>query len=93
MGWEHSPPHPARYWSNRADGISVVCGFARVDGSQDNSSSSPRLGIAIIALEAGLLLYAITFQSSEASLLAFTWVHFGLLSSGVVIDQPRNAHS
>ena len=56
-------------------------------------SSSPRLGIAIIALEAGLLLYAITFQSSEASLLAFTWVHFGLLSSGVAIDQPRNAHS
>ena len=94
-GWVGNtpPPHPARYWSNRADGISVVCGFARLDGSQDNSKLFPRLGIAIIALEAGLLLYAITFQSSEASLLAFTWVHFGLLSSGVAIDRPRNAHS
>jgi hypothetical protein len=53
--------------------------------------SSVRTGIAIIALEAGLLLYAITFQSSEASLLAFTWVHFGLLSAAIATAQPRHS--
>jgi O-antigen ligase len=45
--------------------------------------------IAIIALSAGLLLYAITFQSCEASLLAFTWVHFGLLAAGIDTCQSR----
>jgi O-antigen ligase len=50
--------------------------------------SSPGTGIALIALQSGLLLYAITFQSSEASLLAFTWVHFGLLSAAVATAKP-----
>jgi O-antigen ligase len=49
----------------------------------------PKTRSVLIALMAGLLLYAITFQSSEASLLAFTWVHFGLLAAGVVILQPE----
>jgi len=50
--------------------------------------SSPRTGKALIALQAGLLLYAITFQSAEASLLAFTWIHFGLLSAAITTAQP-----
>jgi hypothetical protein len=33
----------------------------------------------------GTIVYAITFQFTEATLLAFTWVHLGLLASGVVI--------
>jgi O-antigen ligase len=49
----------------------------------------PRTRIALIALSTGLLLYAITFQSCEASLLAFTWVHFGLLAAGVATCQSR----
>ena len=65
--------------------------FPPVDGSQDNSQFFRRTGIAIIALEAGLLVYAITFQSSEASLLAFTWAHFGLLSTAIATAQPRHS--
>jgi len=34
----------------------------------------------IVALCAGLVLYVITFQATEATLLAFTWIHLGLLA-------------
>jgi hypothetical protein len=44
----------------------------------------------LIALEVGLLFYSITFQSTEASLLAFTWIHVGLLSAGVTIIKCSN---
>ena len=44
---------------------------------------------AIIALSAGLLLYAITFQATEATMLSFTWVHIGLLAATVVGVQKR----
>lgn len=37
--------------------------------------------ISIVALSAGLLLYAITFQVSEATLLTFPWIHLGLLAA------------
>ena len=38
-----------------------------------------------MALSAGLLLYAITFQATEATILAFTWVHLGLLAAAVAL--------
>jgi O-antigen ligase len=41
--------------------------------------------VVIMALAAGLLVYAITFQTTEATLLAFPWVHFGLLAAAVNI--------
>lgn len=41
----------------------------------------------MIALSAGLLLYAITFQATEATILAFTWVHLGLLAAAVKVVQ------
>lgn len=47
------------------------------------ASSSTRVSIA--ALTAGLLLYAITFQATEATLLTFTWIHFGLLAAAVSV--------
>ncbi len=47
--------------------------------------SSPQTRSVLISLLAGLLLYAITFQSSEASLLAFTWVHLGLVAAGATV--------
>lgn len=37
--------------------------------------------VAIVALSAGLLLYAITFQVTEATLLTFSWIHLGLLAA------------
>ncbi len=41
----------------------------------------------LTALSAGLLLYAITFQATEATILAFTWVHLGLLAAAVKVVQ------
>ena len=41
----------------------------------------------LTALLAGCVLYAITFQATEATMLAFTWIHVGLLSAGVAILQ------
>jgi O-antigen ligase len=43
----------------------------------------------LAALAAGLLLYAITFQATEATILAFTWVHVGLLGAAAQISQTR----
>jgi hypothetical protein len=41
----------------------------------------------LTALLAGCVLYAITFQATEATMLAFTWIHVGLLSAGVAMLQ------
>ena len=41
----------------------------------------------LTALAAGGVLYAITFQATEATMLAFTWVHLGLLATTVTILQ------
>jgi O-antigen ligase len=69
----------------------LFVGSLLLTGRRIIRDSSPRTVIAIIALQGGLLLYAITFQSSEASLLAFTWVHFGLLSAAIATAQPRHS--
>jgi hypothetical protein len=52
--------------------------------------AEPGTAAILAALEVGLLFYAITFQSTEASLLAFTWVHVGLLGAAVTITQFGN---
>ena len=39
----------------------------------------------IIALLAGCLVYAIAFMSADGSMLAFFWVHLGILASAVVL--------
>ena len=44
----------------------------------------------MIALSAGLVLYAITFQATEATILAFTWVHLGLLAAAVKVIQSSH---
>jgi O-antigen ligase len=46
----------------------------------------------LTALSAGGVLYAITFQATEATILAFTWVHLGLLATAVTIlqEEPRS---
>jgi O-antigen ligase len=45
--------------------------------------------VSIVALSAGLLLYAITFQATEATLLTFTWIHLGLLAAAVSVALDR----
>ncbi|MGH9512041.1 MAG: O-antigen ligase family protein [Terriglobales bacterium] len=52
-------------------------------------TANQEIRTAIIALSAGLILYAITFQATEATMLAFTWVHFGLLAAIVHIERFR----
>jgi O-antigen ligase len=39
----------------------------------------------IIALLAGCLIYAIAFMSADGTILAFFWVHLGILASAVVL--------
>jgi O-antigen ligase len=43
----------------------------------------------LTALSVGGVLYAITFQATEATMLAFTWVHLGLLATAVTILQQK----
>jgi O-antigen ligase len=43
----------------------------------------------LMALSAGGVLYAITFQATEATMLAFTWVHLGLLATAVTVLQEK----
>jgi O-antigen ligase len=44
------------------------------------ASAAPML----VALSAGTLLYAVSFQATDGTLLAFPWVHLGLLSSAAL---------
>lgn len=45
----------------------------------------------VVALAAGLLVYAVTFQVTEATLLAFPWVHVGLLAATVGVIRRGGA--
>ena len=45
----------------------------------------------LIALFAGTTFYAITFQATEATMLAFTWVHIGLLAAAIAIIQREQS--
>jgi O-antigen ligase len=46
----------------------------------------------LVALWAGTLLYGISFQSTDGSILAFTWVHLGFLASAstIIMDVPKS---
>ncbi len=43
--------------------------------------ADPQTKVLLLALSGGLILYAITFQATEATMLAFTWVHLGMLAA------------
>lgn len=51
--------------------------------------SSPEL----IALLAGAVVYCVTFQATEGTLLAFTWVHIGLIACGVAVMSRQENHA
>jgi O-antigen ligase len=44
-----------------------------------------RQGLIVISLLAGTLIYAISFQSTDGTILAFFWVHLGLLASAAIL--------
>jgi O-antigen ligase len=53
--------------------------------------ANEQTGTVLLALSAGVLLYAITFQATEATILAFPWLHLGLLAAAVkVIQLPHS---
>jgi hypothetical protein len=41
--------------------------------------------VVVVTLASGVVLYAMTFQATEATTLAFTWVHLGLLANGIIL--------
>ncbi|HWY57350.1 MAG TPA: O-antigen ligase family protein [Terriglobales bacterium] len=47
--------------------------------------ATPSTKVSMVALSAGLILYAITFQATEATLLTFTWIHLGLLAAAAAV--------
>ena len=68
-------------------GLAVLLGFfvsvwrkIRRGLSAESSQISMLLG-----LSAGVLLYGISFQATDGTLLAFTWVHLGFLASAAVL--------
>jgi hypothetical protein len=55
-------------------------------GLRARSSQFPML----VALSAGALLYAISFQATDGSLSAFPWVHLGFLASAALLIKESN---
>ena len=47
----------------------------------------------LVALLAGALLYAISFQATDGSLSAFPWVHLGLLASAALLLKESNGRA
>jgi hypothetical protein len=45
-----------------------------------------RYSAALLGLWAGTLIYCITFQATDGTILAFSWIHFGLLASAATIS-------
>jgi O-antigen ligase len=55
-------------------------------GLRGRNSQVPML----VALSAGALLYAISFQATDATLSAFPWVHLGFLASAAIFIKESN---
>lgn len=55
-----------------------------------DTSNSVR--VAVIALLAGLALYAITFQVTDATNLSFAWIHIGLLAAATTVARNSNGN-
>ena len=88
-GWVSSTPVRILH-DTGVVGLAVFMGFlgslaAAVYKAGHVAGSQTKL--ILTALSAGLVLYAITFQATEATILAFTWVHLGLLAAAVAIVQ------
>lgn len=67
----------------------LFLGYLGVTVHKAARSASATNTAILMALSAGGVLYAITFQATEASMLAFTWVHLGLLATAVTILQEK----
>jgi O-antigen ligase len=71
-------------------GLATVLGFsASVWWKIRQSTRGPgTFDGMLIGLLAGVLLYCICFQSTDGTILAFFWVHLGLLASAALLAAP-----
>jgi hypothetical protein len=53
-------------------------------------SAPDSIRLILIALLAGLALYAITFQVTDATNLSFAWIHIGLLAAATTVARGRS---
>jgi O-antigen ligase len=67
----------------------LFVGYLAVAVRKAARNASGRNTAILTALSAGGVLYAIAFQATEATMLAFTWVHLGLLAAAVTILQQE----
>jgi len=67
----------------------LFLGYLAVGVRKAARNATARNAAILIALSAGGVLYAIAFQATEATMLAFTWVHLGLLAAAGTILQPK----
>jgi hypothetical protein len=65
----------------------LFVGYLAVAVRRAARNASARNTAILTALSTGGVLYAITFQATEATMLAFTWIHLGLLAAAVTILQ------
>jgi O-Antigen ligase len=64
-------------------------------GRSMRQCTEPQTRIILLTLTSGAILYGMTFQSTEATTLAFTWVHLGLFANAVIlmrIEQSSKAN-
>jgi len=55
--------------------------------------AQPSVRMIMIALSSGLILYAITFQATDATTLSFAWIHIGLMATATTIVQRDGVES
>jgi O-antigen ligase len=73
-------------------GLASFLGFF-VAAWREGRHASKRLSRAhsmLVGLGAGVLLYGIAFQSTDGTILAFTWVHLGLFASAIILLSNRS---
>jgi O-antigen ligase len=54
---------------------------------------STRTAAMVVALSAGALLYAISFQATDGTLSTFPWVHLGFLASAAILTGHSDANA
>jgi O-antigen ligase len=67
----------------------LFAGFLYAAARRALRLATGKTAAAVTALLGGSVLYAITFQATEATMLAFTWIHIGLLAAAVAILQQQ----
>jgi O-antigen ligase len=76
-------------------GLALFLGFVATLIAQSwklfKKQRSNELGILATALLVGLIVLVLAFQATEASTLACTWVHLGLLRAFISVSQQTNS--